>query len=583
MALYRIDKIAELARQMAFTPAHLRASQLQAAEDLLASVDPAKPYPFDYVVFRITGYRPAAGSDTMLAGLALRHDLGSLIEDVSDTLDLQTDQTSEPVLSIDDVTERFNVTSKTIQRWRRKGLVARRFNFPDGKKRVGFLLSSVERFVSTHSEQVERGANFSQVSDSERVEIIRRARRLATECHCCQKEICRRIARKLNRSPLTILHTIRKHDTENADNAIFPLARPEIAEPQRTRILKAARKGLRLRVLSNKTRQTRSAVYRVIIEERIAKLNARRIKFIDDAIYHGDDAESILSGLLNQGELGSGESETAVAPSQLSRAARDLPPYLAELYRTPLLTPARERALFLIFNYHKFRFVQARRRLEPEFAKARHIDELEAHLKNATAIKNQIVAANLRLVVNIARRHLRPGLELMELISDGNVTLMRAIESFDTHKGYRFSTYATLALMKGFARSTGEMLAKKRSSIASTPRGAAAATTTSDERVLTGLSDTRSGSALAGLADREQVMSLLAKLDDRERRVLMWKFGLDGQAEARGSADNRGGPPRRQGVDTPAGISLALARRLEASALTKLRALVQAPKTNHTP
>ena len=46
----------------------------------------------------------------------------------------------------------------------------------------------------------------------------------------------------------------------------------------------------------------------------------------------------------------------------------------------------------------------------------------------------------------------------MELISDGNITLMRAVESFDVHKGNRFSTYATFALMKGFARSVPEML-----------------------------------------------------------------------------------------------------------------------------
>ena len=59
-----------------------------------------------------------------------------------------------PVLAIDDVTQRFNVTSKTIQRWRKRGLPGRRFVFPDGKRRVGFLLSSVERFFNAHREQI---------------------------------------------------------------------------------------------------------------------------------------------------------------------------------------------------------------------------------------------------------------------------------------------------------------------------------------------------------------------------------------------------------------------------------------------
>ena len=87
---------------------------------------------------------------------------------VSATLDMHTAATSEPVLCIEDVCERFNVTSKTIQRWRRKGLAARRFIYNDGKRRVGFLLRSVERFVAAHGEQVAGKANLSQVGEIER-------------------------------------------------------------------------------------------------------------------------------------------------------------------------------------------------------------------------------------------------------------------------------------------------------------------------------------------------------------------------------------------------------------------------------
>src|SRR5262249_22164966 len=170
-----------------------RRGQRAAAEGLLHDLDPAKAYPLDFVVFRITGYHPRHVSRDLLTGLALQHDLGLLIENLSGTLDTQVRLLSEPVLSIDDVTERFNVTSKTIQRWRRRGLPARRFVYPDGKRRVGFLLSSVERFLHAHRDQVERGTNFSQVGEAEREEILRRARRLSEVCHCCQNEITRRI------------------------------------------------------------------------------------------------------------------------------------------------------------------------------------------------------------------------------------------------------------------------------------------------------------------------------------------------------------------------------------------------------
>src|SRR3954453_15209713 len=195
MAEFRIDSIEGLARQMTFTPAETRLAQLASAETLLHAIDPAKAYPLDFVIFRITGYHPKSVAGDLLTGMALQHDLGLLIERLSDTLDVHAAQLAEPVLSIDDVTEKFNVTSKTIQRWRRRGLPARRFLFPDGRRRVGFLLGSVDRFFSSHREQVVRGTNFSQVDSSERDDILRRARRLAEMCHCCTQEIARRIAR----------------------------------------------------------------------------------------------------------------------------------------------------------------------------------------------------------------------------------------------------------------------------------------------------------------------------------------------------------------------------------------------------
>lgn len=548
VAKFRIDSIEALARQMEFAPHDPRAAQVSAAEELLHVLDPAKAYPLEFIVYRVTGYRPKTAGENLLTGLALQHDLGLLIEQVSVTLDVRTTELAEPVLTIEDVTERFNVTSKTIQRWRRKGLPARRFVFADGKRRVGFLLGSVERFFTGHREQVARGMNFSQLDDAERHEIVRHARRLAVCCGCCTTEISRRIARKLNRSPATILHTIRKHDGEHPDQAVFPLAPEGVGDEQRGRILRGYRRGLAIGALARRACRPRQAIYRVIVEERIAKLNKRKIKFIDDPLYHHDDAERGVAAILSQDEL-------LAAPSpEESRVPRDLPPYLRSLYRTPLLSAARERALFLVFNYHKFRFVTARRELEPQFARGRELNGLEGHLRRSSEVKNRIIQANLRLVVSVARKHLRPGLSLMELVSDGNITLMRAAESFDVHKGNRFSTYATFALMKGFARSVPEMLAARS--------GASA-----DERVLASVPDPRLAIDQDRLLDREHVSYLLTSLDARERRVVLAHYGLDG-------AD---GPATYEQVGERLGLSKQRVRQIEQSALLKLRTAASAP------
>src|SRR4051794_23462683 len=98
MSKFRIDSIEALARQMTFTPVETRQAQLASAEGLLHSIDPAKAYPLDFVVFRITGFHPKdVAADLLLTGLALQHDLGLLIEVLSDTLDVQTGELDEPV------------------------------------------------------------------------------------------------------------------------------------------------------------------------------------------------------------------------------------------------------------------------------------------------------------------------------------------------------------------------------------------------------------------------------------------------------------------------------------------------------
>jgi RNA polymerase primary sigma factor len=547
MPKFRIDTLDELARQMRFTPQETRSAQLDSAEALIFQIDPAKAYPLDFIVFKITGYHPKQATTDLLTGLALQHDLGLLIEQVSDSLEVQTTELAEPVLQIEDVCERFNVTSKTIQRWRRKGLPARRFIFPDGKRRVGFLLHSVERFFSQNRDQVQRSANFSQVDDAERETILRRARRLAMQCHCCQHEIARRIARRLNRSPVTVLHTIRKHDDEAPEQAIFAHAGEALSADDRTMILRGYRRGVSIKSMARKLCRPRSAVYRVLLEERVEKLSKKKVRFIDDPLFHGEDAQEQIDAIVNQQPLLAGSDRAA----EETRVPRDLPPYFASLYRTPLLTPSQERGLFLRLNYRKYQFVQARRRLDPQFARARDLNLLEGLLKRIHETKNQIVAANLRLVVSVARKHLRPGLQLMELVSEGNLVLMRAVDGFDVSKGHRFSTYATLALMKGFARSVPQLLQRGKVALA-------------DDAALAAMADPASSSQSRQLVARDELRKLLAALDARERDVLLAHWGV-GDREA--SYDQLG---------AEMGLSRQRIRQIEQSALQKLRAVAQA-------
>jgi len=538
---FRIDKIGDLCRQLSFTPHSARASQLGTAEKLLLELDPGKAYPFSFIVFRITGYHPKANDESLLTGLALQHDLGLLIEQVSETLNLREALSPQPVMTIDDVAQRFNVTSKTIQRWRRRGLSARRFIFKDGKRRVGFMLGTVEQFLSLHRDQVIRAANFSQADESEKAEILRRARRLAGRCNCCTTEISRRIGRRLGRSPLTINHIIRDHDHANPQSPIFRHPALPISDEQREQIAGMYRDGESIGEIAARAGRCMRGVYRAIIEHRLASLLRRRQRFIDDPLYHQPDAAEVIEQIVSQEEL------PAVSKPEDTRIPRDLPAYLQDLYRTPLLTRGRERALFLKLNFRKYRFVSARRKVEPQFARARDVKRLEEIRKSVAEVKNQIVRANLRLVVSVARKHLRPGLSLMELISDGNLTLIRAVDSFDIHKGNRFSTYATFALMKGFARSVPEMQSRGHDAIHS-------------DAALESITDRAAGRTLADLSMRDEVDQLMSRLERRERDIIAAHYGLSESA-----------PATYEQVGSRLGLSKQRVRQIEQSALAKMR------------
>ncbi|SDE45428.1 RNA polymerase sigma factor, sigma-70 family [Glycomyces harbinensis] len=127
--------------------------------------------------------------------------------------------------------------------------------------------------------------------------------------------------------------------------------------------------------------------------------------------------------------------------------------YLHEISKTPLLDAAAEVDLAKAVEAGLF----AKHLLgeEETFGDATEKD-LKRLVEDGAKAKEQFIKANLRLVVSIARRYVRSGMPMLDLIQEGNTGLVRAVEKFDYQRGFKFSTYATWWIRQAISRAIAQ-------------------------------------------------------------------------------------------------------------------------------
>jgi RNA polymerase primary sigma factor len=133
-----------------------------------------------------------------------------------------------------------------------------------------------------------------------------------------------------------------------------------------------------------------------------------------------------------------------VSQRQASRVSADsIGWYLSTIGRVPLLTPAEEIEL----AHH----VQAGKRLL-ELPAEEHSPQQKRLIRMGQRARDRMMAANLRLVVSVAKKYQNQGLELLDLVQEGAIGLERAVDKFDPAMGYKFSTYAYWWIRQGMTR-----------------------------------------------------------------------------------------------------------------------------------
>jgi RNA polymerase primary sigma factor len=129
--------------------------------------------------------------------------------------------------------------------------------------------------------------------------------------------------------------------------------------------------------------------------------------------------------------------------------------YLREIGRVPLLTAHDEVELAKAIEAGLFAEEKLQGGLQADCAGARTA-ELVLIGADGIAAKQRLIEANLRLVVSIAKRYIGRGLVFLDLIQEGNLGLIRAVEKFDYTKGYKFSTYATWWIRQAITRAIAD-------------------------------------------------------------------------------------------------------------------------------
>jgi len=555
---YRHQEIARLAHELSLSPLRHRLRQLAGIERTIHLIEPKRDYPYSFVCFQITGYRPRRGEDIVLGGKSLVEDLVRLADELTTACPLPTIATTGAVYDADALAARFNVSTKTISRWRKRGLVGlwhgsistngSTDNSNLDKPLLLFTQGAVERFVARHRDLVRRGAAFQLMGKAEKAKVIARARELVASEKCSLHTVTQRIAEETGRAVETIRYTLRRFDDENPDLALFDRREAPVELDENTVVFEAYSRGEAIADLAGRFDKSEREIRRILTDVRAKQLAEAPIAYMYNELFDAPDAEQVILGP----EPTAGDNEETDITVQ--RPPTELPAYLKALYRTPLLTRGQEAFLFRQMNYLLHRAEQLRRRAVDRGARITPADiaAVDEQLAAANAVKNRITQANLRLVVSIAKRHLsgRNADRLFELVSDGNVALMRAVEKFDYARGFRFSTYASWAIMRSYARSIPEAISRSDRF------------QTGYEELLAAAPDSQDAEPIEEAdAVRTAINDGLRGLDRRERTVIEAHFGIgrDGKSQ---TLDE---------IGRALGISKERVRQIEIVALRKLR------------
>ncbi len=282
-------------------------------------------------------------------------------------------------------------------------------------------------------------------------------------------------------------------------------------------------------------------------QHRLAELNKEALDHIPNELFKLRTAESEI--------LGDDLLMTSEVVSKRSAKLASMPSHLAGLCERALLTPDQERSMFQRMNFFRYR---ASHLLGTEASKKTvcqwDLERAEGLLRAANWHRDNIVQANLRLVISIVKKFANNHCSFDDLLSDGIIALMRAVEKFDYDRGFRFSTYATQVVRRNCYRLVMDRQEERLK-----------VTNSVYEPGLDVADDVGTPTMSEGrwTTMRQHLGALLDQLDRREKFIIRARFSLGGHRRVQ----------TLQSLADALGVSKERVRQLEKRAMEKLRQL----------
>lgn len=539
-ALSRIEHAAvgALAEELRFAPKGTLLKHIKRVEELATLVDADGVYPEDFVVFRVTGYRPEITNPRLIGGVDLRRDLSALCERLCESAHLRPQDDETGTITYEELASRWGVSRKTIERYRKDGLVARRVDKGSGRRAIVFSIRSVEAFEQANEERLGKAAAFSRLNEHERAKCVRWARRYARVLGWNRTRCADRASARLGRSREAARLALLEHDERSGD-PIFTRRAPSDADQRAELLDRFVRGDTRTPGRGPLAHADTGTLTRLVDRarhERIGAALSGPLAPFDDpgGDAHVIDDERVRSGLVVE------------CPATLSG--------LVALMREERAQDAKEQAVrataaSLLVTRSRAGYGA----LNPARPSAGALDAIETDLRWAVMLRVMLVRTQFQLVLNTIEQRLGGPIGSLdaaraaEILEGAIETSHLAVCGYDPTLGGRLSARVNIAMSRYAARI--------RDVAAPTREGKAARIISSEHAV----GDwTRTLWRPWGWL-RPPLLDRAGSLDDEHLDLLTKRHGLDGER-----------PRTLSGLAQERGVTPGAMRRHEQSALHAL-------------